>query len=100
MVASDTGLPPKTSSTNILINVIDANDNVPVFVKLSDRIKIVESTDISMVVYQVKAEDKDSGANGQVNYEILKGNINSVFYINPITGDYFAFVFVISQLIL
>ncbi|XP_027762821.1 protocadherin-16 [Empidonax traillii] len=72
-VQARSGSPPAYSNTRVKISVSDVNDNVPAFPSPSDSILLPEATEPGTVVYTVQAEDRDSGANGQVTFELVSG---------------------------
>ena len=45
-----------------------------------------EAESIGSALYTVHAEDRDSGANGRVRYQLTQ-NTQQVFQINPTTGE-------------
>ncbi|XP_026697084.1 protocadherin-16 [Athene cunicularia] len=72
-VQARSGSPPAYSNTRVKISVSDVNDNVPVFPAPSDSILLPEATEPGTTVYTLQAEDRDSGANGQVGFELVSG---------------------------
>nr|XP_009931755.1 PREDICTED: LOW QUALITY PROTEIN: protocadherin-16 [Opisthocomus hoazin] len=72
-VQARSGSPPAYSNTRVKISVSDVNDNVPVFPAPSDSILLPEATEPGTTVYTLQAEDRDSGSNGQVNFELVSG---------------------------
>nr|XP_016848996.1 PREDICTED: protocadherin gamma-B5-like [Anolis carolinensis] len=68
LMALDGGKPPKTGTAKIWINIIDANDNSPVFSQVLYRVNLKENAPSGSLVVQVKATDKDAGSNAQINY--------------------------------
>ncbi|XP_048371375.1 protocadherin gamma-B6-like isoform X13 [Sphaerodactylus townsendi] len=68
LLAADGGKPAKTGTAKILINVIDANDNPPVFLQKVYKISLKESKPKGSSVVQVKATDRDEGSNAQISY--------------------------------
>lgn len=76
-----------TSLANITVNVLDVNDNAPVFEKLSYETSVLEDTPIGTPLVQVVARDADEGANGAVTYS-LQGTEGVVdrFVVDPVTG--------------
>ncbi|XP_029821605.1 protocadherin-16 [Manacus vitellinus] len=72
-VQARSGSPPAYSNTRVKISVSDVNDNVPAFPSPSDSILLPEATEPGTTVYTVQAEDRDSGANGQVTFELVSG---------------------------
>ncbi|NXS91932.1 PCD16 protein, partial [Jacana jacana] len=72
-VQARSGSPPAYSNTRVKISVSDVNDNAPVFPAPSDSILLPEATEPGTTVYTLQAEDRDSGANGQVTFELASG---------------------------
>ncbi|XP_073778503.1 protocadherin Fat 4 isoform X2 [Danio rerio] len=83
VVASDLGVPQRTSSLFLTISVYDVNDNAPVFDQLSYEVTILESEPVNSRFFRVEATDKDSGVNGEIVYDIISGNTRDVFGIFP-----------------
>ncbi|KAM6440855.1 protocadherin-23 [Liasis olivaceus] len=75
----------QNASTLIIVNVIDENDNSPVFVHDAYFIEVEERVSSQGVVGTIKAIDKDSGRNGQLSYFILSNE--NYFKINSNTGE-------------
>ncbi|XP_075389513.1 cadherin-23 isoform X2 [Tenrec ecaudatus] len=91
VVATDGGMPPLWGTTMLLVEVIDVNDNRPVFVRPPNGtiLHIREEIPLRSNVYEVYATDKDEGLNGAVRYSFLKtaGNRDwEYFTIDPISG--------------
>uniref|UniRef100_A0A3Q2ZEN8 Cadherin domain-containing protein n=1 Tax=Hippocampus comes TaxID=109280 RepID=A0A3Q2ZEN8_HIPCM len=76
LTALDGGRPPETGEINISINVLDVNDNVPVFSKEVYSVTLDENAVIGTTVIQVNATDLDEGPNGDVVYSFSKNNQN------------------------
>ncbi|XP_061786277.1 protocadherin alpha-3-like [Nerophis lumbriciformis] len=89
LTAFDGGKPPKTGDMNIVINVLDINDNAPVFSKDVYSAMLNENSPIGTAVIQVNATDLDEGLNANVVYSFSKNspNILQLFDINANTGD-------------
>ncbi|XP_037317188.2 protocadherin alpha-8-like isoform X4 [Pungitius pungitius] len=88
--ALDGGKPPKSGEMDILINVLDINDNAPVFSQESYSVMLDENPPIGTTVIQVNATDLDEGQNGDVLYSfsgIVNQRLLKLFDINPETGD-------------
>nr|XP_051675918.1 protocadherin-23 isoform X1 [Oryctolagus cuniculus] len=73
-VQAQLGSSAACSSTEVNITVIDVNDNHPVFPKASDEITVPQTTAPGTAVYLARAEDKDSGLNGLIRYNIASPN--------------------------
>lgn len=82
-VASDMGVPRRSSSLILTIYVHDVNDNSPVFDQLSYEITISEGEPVNSRFFRVQASDKDSGVNGEISYDIIEGNGEKRFGIFP-----------------
>ncbi|KAK6636220.1 hypothetical protein RUM43_009878 [Polyplax serrata] len=86
VTAKDRGDPPRSSKQTILINVLDENDNSPMFDPKHYSASIAENASIGTSVLQVSATDVDEGANGRVRYSIFLGDENRDFSISEDTG--------------
>nr|XP_019588825.1 PREDICTED: protocadherin-23 [Rhinolophus sinicus] len=84
-VQAQLGSSAACSSTEVNISIIDVNDNHPMFPKASDEIKISHITLPGTALYRARAEDKDSGWNGFIQYSIASQNPRS-FYIDSRLG--------------
>ena len=71
------------------IQVLDANDNVPVFEHEQYHIQLREDTLLHTDVLHVHASDKDEGLNALINYTLITDNPSSSFpfQINQTTGN-------------
>ncbi|XP_037833229.1 protocadherin alpha-6 isoform X15 [Kryptolebias marmoratus] len=90
LIAVDGGKPPKSGEINIMINVLDINDNAPVFSQDDYSVMINENAPIGEVVLQLNATDFDEGPNGEVVYSfssIVNHRLLKLFEINPTTGE-------------
>uniref|UniRef100_A0A8B9X8Z2 Protocadherin Fat 4 n=1 Tax=Bos mutus grunniens TaxID=30521 RepID=A0A8B9X8Z2_BOSMU len=84
--ARDGGFPPFSSYEKLDITVLDVNDNPPVFKEDPFVSEILENLSPRKIL-TVSAVDKDSGPNGQLDYEIINGNKEHSFSINHATGE-------------
>ncbi|XP_016305843.1 protocadherin gamma-C3-like [Sinocyclocheilus anshuiensis] len=90
LTAVDGGKPPKSGTTEIIVNVVDINDNIPVFSKSLYKAKITENAAPGAHVITVQAVDLDDGVNGEIMYAIVNHNNDKyvdAFLINPETGE-------------
>nr|XP_026694453.1 cadherin-23-like [Ciona intestinalis] len=76
------------STATLVVNVIDANDNRPRFVRFNN-ISVEENIGGGILVGSILADDDDSGNNGRVNYYVTSGqeDFGTVFRLNELTGD-------------
>ncbi len=100
VIASDGGNPTRSSTAVVLVEIIDLNDNSPVWQQSIYSLTLLESTSIGTNVIQVLATDRDSigrsmdannnivitGRNGYVEYSISQGDPSNYFSIDPDTG--------------
>nr|XP_020454554.1 cadherin-23 isoform X2 [Monopterus albus] len=76
-----------TSSTTVLVNVIDVNDVTPTFPRAYEGPFEVTEGQPGPRVCTLKASDQDSGLNGQVEYSITGGDFQNEFMIAPVEGE-------------
>ena len=87
--AQDLGTPSQTSQTTLVINVIDVNDNPPIFKKRKYQGFMNKDLTGLRNDLQVEATDKDQlgTKNSQIRYEIIQGNYEKKFFIDSLTGQ-------------
>lgn len=85
--AQDGGTPPKTNTTTLTVNVIDANDNAPRFYSSQIQETVLESVSVGHNIVRVQAYDADEGANSEITYSILERDSNFPFAIDSRTGQ-------------
>ncbi|XP_077387449.1 protocadherin alpha-8-like isoform X5 [Festucalex cinctus] len=89
LTAIDGGTPAKSGTMTIVVNVMDSNDNAPVFSQSLYKASVHENIDIGATIITLNATDVDAGENGQVFYsfsEADKGKQNDIFAIDKTTG--------------
>uniref|UniRef100_A0A3P8V9D2 Cadherin domain-containing protein n=1 Tax=Cynoglossus semilaevis TaxID=244447 RepID=A0A3P8V9D2_CYNSE len=89
LTAVDGGTPPKSGTSEILINVLDINDNSPVFSKTLYKTSITENAPIGTTVLTVSATDADEGPNKDIVYFFNskdQDHVLDVFEIDSQTG--------------
>ncbi|XP_056132824.1 protocadherin alpha-3-like [Lampris incognitus] len=87
--AVDGGNPPKSGTSEIEINVLDSNDNAPVFSNTLYKVKIFENVPVGTAVITLNATDADEGTNSEIVYSLRskdQDHILDVFAIDPETG--------------
>ncbi|KAG9272359.1 protocadherin-1 isoform X1 [Astyanax mexicanus] len=84
----DGGTPARYSSALLRITITDTNDNVPKFERSHYEGEMAENTPVGQSVLQVKANDDDLGANGQVTYSFHQPspNVQRLLHIDHNTG--------------
>lgn len=86
--AFDGGIPARTGTLTLSVQVLDENDNPPIFNQSEYHASLLEDTQLMSSVCQVHATDLDLGENGRVTYEINRrqSDPDEVFAINETTG--------------
>ena len=75
----------RSGSATVYIEVIDVNDNPPVFNQSSYTVSVSESAPVQSVILQLTAEDADSSfINSDVRYEIVPPEVGSGVPIDPL----------------
>ena len=85
--ATDGGTPSLFSQAPVTIELVDINDNAPVFVNPVSTVDISESAGVGESIITVTATDADIGENAEIMYSLI-GN-STLFYINASTGEIF-----------
>ncbi len=89
VIASNPGQDEMSSSATVTVNVIDENDNKPVIEFPADAntsIMVSNQVPVGYVATRVRAYDADVGTNAKLTYQIIKGNKDRLFDIDPTTG--------------
>ncbi|XP_051506001.1 protocadherin gamma-A11-like [Myxocyprinus asiaticus] len=90
LTALDGGRPPKSGTMEILIDVLDVNDNMPVFTQDVYSVTLNENVRVGTTVIKVNATDKDDGPNGEIFYTFgkdLDNRLLKLFDLNSNTGE-------------
>lgn len=83
--ASDWGLPyRRESEVNITVQILNVNDNPPIFERVSCKGIITQDLTIGQTIITFSAIDIDEL--GLVKYKILSGNEQGIFSLNPDSG--------------
>ena len=86
----DGGKPAKSGAIEINVDVLDVNDNSPVFEKDVYSATLMENAPIGSIVIQVNATDFDLDANGEVVYsfgEEVDLKLTDLFSVDPMNGE-------------
>ncbi|XP_056455883.1 protocadherin gamma-A11-like [Gadus chalcogrammus] len=89
LTAFDGGNPQRSGSVKIIVIVMDANDNAPVFSQPVFTVNVPENALKGSVILKVSASDIDQGTNGEIVYSFSQ-NTNSalsLFNIDINTGE-------------
>lgn len=85
--AQDGGRPPLINSTGmVVVQVVDVNDNAPMFVSTPFQASVLENVPIGYSVIHIQAIDADSGNNAHLEYQLTDTSPSFPFIINNSTG--------------
>ncbi|XP_016131943.1 protocadherin-10-like [Sinocyclocheilus grahami] len=90
LTAVDGGKPPRSGTMQIIVNVEDINDNIPVFSKSLYKARVNENAPPGTSIIRVQASDPDEGVNGEIVYALVNHNNDKhvdSFLIHPETGE-------------
>ncbi|XP_047190618.1 protocadherin beta-16-like [Scophthalmus maximus] len=89
LTAVDGGEPRMSGTMQIIITVLDANDNAPVFTKPIYKATVAENSPKGTIVTTVSASDADHGSNGIITYSIRNtlDHVRALFEVNERTGE-------------
>ncbi|KAF5281948.1 hypothetical protein FQA39_LY00472 [Lamprigera yunnana] len=85
VIATDNGTPSQTATAKVIVKVLDANDNDPVFNKDVYEFSVEENVRRGSFVGTVSATDVDVGINAALRYYLIPSNTS--FQINLVTGE-------------
>ncbi|XP_069388129.1 protocadherin alpha-3-like [Paralichthys olivaceus] len=89
LTAIDGGNPAKSGTSQLVINVLDNNDNIPIFSETLYKTKIPENTPVGTTVIAVNATDADEGLNSEIVYSLRskdQDRVLDIFEIDSQTG--------------
>ncbi|XP_026315340.1 cadherin-23 [Hyposmocoma kahamanoa] len=84
--AVDSGVPPRYSVADMFIQVLDENDNNPVFESSTFEYRVREDVEPGTTIADIVARDADSGEYGKITYLLDRISTQGKFLINPETG--------------
>jgi protocadherin Fat 1/2/3 len=84
--AVDQGTPQLSSTSGLIVMVLDINDNPPEFASKLHYSVVPEIAPLGTELVRVTATSKDSGINAEISYSIIGGNEHKKFEINAKTG--------------
>ncbi|XP_061090072.1 protocadherin alpha-10-like [Conger conger] len=89
LTAVDGGNPPRSGTMEIIVNVLDINDNPPVFSSPLYKVRVFENTPPGTSIITLNATDLDAGPNGEIVYSFSKlgqQSVRNMFSIDPQSG--------------
>ncbi|XP_044932541.1 protocadherin-17 isoform X2 [Mustela putorius furo] len=93
VLAKDSGAPAHLeSNATVRVTVLDVNDNAPVIVlptlqNDTAELQVPRNAGLGYLVSTVRALDSDFGESGRLTYEIVDGNDDHLFEIDPSSGE-------------
>ncbi|XP_064017520.1 protocadherin gamma-C3-like isoform X17 [Pogoniulus pusillus] len=90
LTALDGGSPPRSAHVQIHIDVVDANDNAPVFNQSTYKANVRENTPSGTLVAKISAYDLDDGPSGEVVYSFSShtpAKVRELFVLDSATGE-------------
>ncbi|XP_053893215.1 protocadherin beta-16-like isoform X5 [Malaclemys terrapin pileata] len=89
LTAADGGLPQRTGTAQIRVNVLDNNDNFPQFSHSVYKVQLMENSPRDTLVTKVEASDLDQGSNAEITYSFgqVPDRVLQLFQLNPSTGE-------------
>uniref|UniRef100_A0A8C0QYU5 Cadherin EGF LAG seven-pass G-type receptor 2 n=1 Tax=Canis lupus dingo TaxID=286419 RepID=A0A8C0QYU5_CANLU len=85
--AQDGGRPPLSNVSGLVtVQVLDINDNAPIFVSTPFQATVLESVPLGYLVLHVQAIDADAGDNARLEYRLAGVGHDFPFAINNGTG--------------
>ncbi|CAN9508289.1 unnamed protein product [Ophioblennius macclurei] len=85
--AQDGGRPPLINGTGmVVVQVVDVNDNAPMFVSTPFQATVLENVAVGYSVIHIQAIDSDSGENARLEYRLTDTTPGFPFTINNSTG--------------
>ena len=83
VTATDNGTLPRSSDALVAIQVIDVNDNRPIFSQSVYRGQLLENQPAGQSIATVIVSDEDSPLNARIVLEVVTPNLNSTFTVTP-----------------
>uniref|UniRef100_A0A8C8S8B6 Cadherin domain-containing protein n=1 Tax=Pelusios castaneus TaxID=367368 RepID=A0A8C8S8B6_9SAUR len=90
LTATDGGKPELTGTVHLVVEVLDVNDNAPVFNQSVYKIRLLENAANGTLVIKLNATDMDDGINKDIIYSIrsaIAPSESAMFSLVPHTGE-------------
>ncbi|XP_037535788.1 cadherin EGF LAG seven-pass G-type receptor 2 [Nematolebias whitei] len=85
--AQDGGRPPLSNISGLVtVQVLDVNDNAPIFVSTPFQATVLENVPLGYSIIHIQAVDADSGENSRLEYLLIETMPSFPFAINNSTG--------------
>uniref|UniRef100_A0A3Q2NQ44 Protocadherin-related 15a n=1 Tax=Fundulus heteroclitus TaxID=8078 RepID=A0A3Q2NQ44_FUNHE len=83
--ASDGAVDPRRTTITLSVQVLDIDDNSPVFSQQDYVVNVPENSPVGTVILKLSAVDADTFSN--ITYRIKTESARQLFSLNPITGE-------------
>ncbi|XP_056372746.1 protocadherin gamma-B1-like isoform X14 [Hyla sarda] len=95
IIATDSGSPPLSTTQSLRLDILDVNDNPPIFAKSTYVTYVLENNLPGASIFSIQASDPDTGDNAKIVYSIsgtITENLSMSSYlsINIETGVFYA----------
>ncbi|KAK9884479.1 hypothetical protein WA026_007322 [Henosepilachna vigintioctopunctata] len=84
--ATDAGYPPRSSRAELFIQVLDENDNSPIFMSEPKKLFLPEDMPVGTQVSVIQAHDADSGEFGKITYLLDRISSQGKFSLDADSG--------------
>ncbi|XP_076362796.1 protein dachsous-like isoform X2 [Tachypleus tridentatus] len=86
VAATHRDTPTLNATSEVIIQVLDINDNPPLFNQSQYEVFLSELAPVGTTVLTLMTSDKDETDHNQVTYKITSGNIENKFQLHPSSG--------------
>ncbi|XP_032411723.1 protocadherin alpha-3-like [Xiphophorus hellerii] len=89
LTAFDGGSPANSGTSEIEINVLDTNDNAPIFSSSLYKINVLENVAFGTAILTLNATDADEGSNSEIVFSLRSKDqdyVLDIFEIDSVTG--------------
>ncbi|XP_014052106.2 protocadherin gamma-C5 isoform X10 [Salmo salar] len=90
LTTADGRQPQKSGTTSVVIDILDVNDNAPVFDQPIKTVSLFENSPQGTLVTKLNASDADYGHNGKISYLFSKYTSETalkLFTVDPKSGE-------------
>uniref|UniRef100_A0A672S170 Cadherin domain-containing protein n=1 Tax=Sinocyclocheilus grahami TaxID=75366 RepID=A0A672S170_SINGR len=90
LTAVDGGVPARSGTASIIVQVLDTNDNAPQFDRQVYSVDLIENAPIGTLIMQMNATDLDEGVNAEVIYSFTlytSEKTQETFSLDPSSGE-------------
>ncbi|XP_018967565.1 protocadherin alpha-C2-like [Cyprinus carpio] len=90
LTAVDGGVPARSGTASIIVQVLDTNDNAPQFDRQVYSVDLIENAPIGTLIMQLNATDLDEGVNAEVIYSFTlytSEETQEKFSLDPSSGE-------------